>query len=345
MTETELKARLRETEQDNLFLFYGDEKVTMRNYIEKLKKRTVGISEDSFSLRTIKQTDAPQAIIDAVLAAPAFLAEKIFVQVIDYDFTSVSERDMELLIDAISSLPQSTVLVIASPTASPSFAKGGNKRIMSAVEKHGIAVKFEQLTDTALERQLVYWARLRNVKLNEYNAARIVSYCGKDLALLKNELEKLCAYKANGEITRDDIEKLVTKNPEARIFDIASFIINGSPDKALVGINILLSQKESAQTIISVLGGFYVDIYRVKTALESGESLDALAKKLNYGNRSFVLQKAQRAVKRLSGKALRLSLDTIAQTNALLNSTSADGKILLEQLVIKLTLIRTEEKI
>ncbi len=344
MNEVELKARLKSTAEDNLFLFYGEEKVQIRHYLEKLREKTAGKTADEFSSRTITQEDSLQTLYDSVLAAPSFLAEKIFVAVLDYDFTQLSDKETESLVALLANIPQTTVLVFAYPTSSPSFASGSNKKLLNAADKHGITVSFEPLTETALEKQLVYWAKLRDVKLNEYDAARIVSYCGCDLSLLKNELEKLCAYKAHGEITRDDIEKFVTKNLEARIFDIASYIINGAPDKAISQINILITQKESPQGIISVLGSVYVDIYRVRAALESGESLEALAKQLNYGKRTFVLQKAQRNGKRLSNSALRQSLNAIAETNAQLNSSNADGKILLEKLVARLTLIRTEAK-
>lgn len=344
MTEAEFKARIKSTSDDSVFLLYGDEKVQVRHYLEKLREKAVGKTPDEFCCRTITQDDNLQTLCDAILSAPSFLAEKIFVAVLDFDFTMLSDSEADELASLIASTPPTTVLVFAYPTSSPSFAKGGNKKLLNAADKSGIVVNFEQLTETALEKQLVYWAKLRDVKLNEYDAARIVSYCGRDLALLKNELEKLCAYKAHGEITRDDIEKFVTKNLEARIFDIASYIINGSPDKAISQINILISQKESPQGIIAVLSGVYVDIYRVRAALESGESLESLAKRLNYGKRSFVLQKAQRNGKKLSTNALRLSLNAIADTNAQLNSSSADGKILLEKLVARLMLIRTEEK-
>lgn len=344
LSEAELKAKLKTNFNENVFLLYGEEKVQVRHYMEKIKEKTVGKSPDEFSCRTISDPDNLQAISDSVLALPSFLASRIFVAILDFDYSQLSDSDVDRLIEVISNTPQTTVTVFALPTASPSFAKGGNKKLLNAIDKIGIVTNFEQLSDTALEKQLVYWANLRNVKLNEYDAARIVAYSGRDLALLKNELEKLCAYKPHGEITRDDIEKFVTKNLEAKIFDIANLIINGSLDKAISQINILISQKESPQAILSILGGVYVDIYRVRAALESGESLDALAKKLNYGKRTFVLQRAQKNGKKLGNNALRLSLNAIAKANADMNSSNIDAKILLEQLAARLSLIQAEEK-
>ena len=315
----------------------------LRHYIEKLKVKCIGKTPDDFSLRKIKQDDSIQGIFEAVFE-PSIFGDNIFVEVLDYDFTSASDEEINGLLSHIAETPSYTTLVIAYPATSPRFISGGNKKLMNAIEKSGIVVNFERLTDTALEKQLVYWASLREVKLNEYDAARIVSYCGRDLALLKNELEKLCAYKSGGEITRGDIELMVTKNLEAKIFDIASYILNGSPDKAIEQINILLSQKQTPQSIISVLGGFYTDVYRARTVLESGESLEDAAKRLGYGKRAFALQKAHRSAKRLSSDGLRASLNAIAKTNSLMNSSGVDPAIRLEQLVAQLTLIRTEEK-
>lgn len=345
LSEAELKAKLKTNFTENVFLLYGEEKAQIRRYIEKIKEKTVGKNPDEFSCRTISDPDNLQAVSDSVLALPSFLASKVFVSVLDFDYSQLSDNDADKLAEVISNTPQTTVVVFALPTTSPSFAKGGNKKLLNAIDKTGgIIANLEQLSDSALEKQLVYWASLRDVKLNEYDAARIVSYSGRDLALLKNELEKLCAYKPHGEITRDDIERFVTKNLEAKIFDIANLIINGSPDKAILQINILISQKESPQAILSILGGVYVDIYRVRAALESGEKLDALAKKLNYGKRTFVLQKAQKNGKKLGNNALRLSLNAIIRANADMNSSSIDAKILLEQLVARLSLIQSEEK-
>lgn len=343
VNENELRTKIKSNLDSNVFMLYGDEKVQIRHYIEKLREKTVGKDPDEFCCRTITQPDDLQAISDAVLTAPSFLAPKIFVAILDFDYSQFSDKDMDNLTDLITNIPPTTVAVFAQPTVSPTFAKGGNKKLLTAIDKFGIVVNFEQLDETALEKQLVYWAKLRDVKLSEYDAARIVSYSGHDLALLKNELEKLCSYKPNGEITRDDIEKLVTKKLEARIFDIASLTINGNLDKAISQINTLISQKESPQAILSILGGVYVDIYRVKVALEGGKNVNTLAKKLNYGKRSFVLQKAQRNIKKFSSDSLRLSLDTIAETNARMNSTNVDGKILLEQLCTRLTLIQAGE--
>lgn len=344
MNENELKAYLRSAGTERVFLLYGDEKVQVRHYLEKIREKTVGKTPDPFSLRTITAENNMQQLSEAIFAAPAFLAGKVFVSVLDYDFTSAPQDDMDKLLDMLPNTPENIVLVFAYPASSPSFAKGGNRRLLGAVEKCGITVNFEQLSDLNLEKQLVHWAAQRNVKLKEYDAARIVTLCGRDLSLLKNELNKLCAYRPEGEITRDDIDKLVNGTQEARIFDIANLILSGQTDRALAQTNILLNQRESPQTILSILGGVYVDLYRVRAAQSSGVSLDTLAKQLNYGKRSFALQRAQKNGRRIDNAALRKSLNAIAQTNAKMNSSSISPGLILEELIVKLSIIRTEVK-
>lgn len=344
MNENELKAYLRSADTQRVFLLYGDEKVQVRHYLEKLREKTLGKDPDPFSLRNITSESSMQQLSEAISAAPSFLADSVFVSVLDYDFSSAAQDDMDKLLDMLPNTPENIVSVFAYPASSPSFAKGGNRRLLGTVEKCGVVVSFEQLSDLALEKQLVHWAAQRNVKLKEYDAARIVALCGRDLSLLKNELNKLCAYKPDGEITRDDIDKLVNGTQEARIFDIANMILSGQTDRALTQSNILLNQRESPQTILSILGWVYVDLYRVRAAQSSGVSLDTLAKQLNYGKRSFALQRAQKNGRRLGNAALSESLNAIAQTNAKMNSSTISSELLLEQLIVKLSIIRTEVK-
>ena len=53
LNEAEFKARIKSTNDDNVFLLYGDEKVQIRHYLEKLRDKTVGKTPDEFCLSLI----------------------------------------------------------------------------------------------------------------------------------------------------------------------------------------------------------------------------------------------------------------------------------------------------
>lgn len=91
--------------------------------------------------------------------------------------------------------------------------------------------------------------------------------------------------------------------------------------------------------ILSVIGGVFVDMYRVKCAKTGGMGYDDVAKYYNYKGREFALRNATRDCAQLTEKQLRQALDVIMETDLKIKSTSADKNLLLEELVAKLFLI------
>lgn len=91
--------------------------------------------------------------------------------------------------------------------------------------------------------------------------------------------------------------------------------------------------------MLAVIGGVYVDMYRVKCAKTAGFSYDDVANHYNYKGREFALKIAARDCAKLTEKQLRLSVDAIIDTDIKLKSTAIDKKLLLEELIAKLIII------
>lgn len=121
--------------------------------------------------------------------------------------------------------------------------------------------------------------------------------------------------------------------------DLSKAVVSGNSDVAYSVIDTLFSMKEDPILILAVIGGVYVDMYRVKCAKTAGFSYDDVAKHYNYKGREFALRNASRDCASLSEAQLRKSLDEIINTDVKLKSTAVDKKLLLEELVVKLILI------
>ena len=160
---------------------------------------------------------------------------------------------------------------------------------------------------------------------------------------LQNELDKLCAFVEHGEITAEHIEMLTTKNLEAKVFKLADFVASGNSDQAYKQLDLLFYQREEPIAVLAVLSGAYVDMYRVRVAIESGEQSSVLEKYFDYGKKAFRLKNAERDGKRLTTTALRKSLDAIVDTDYRMKSTRADKRVLMETLISKLLLLSREQ--
>lgn len=174
------------------------------------------------------------------------------------------------------------------------------------------------------------------------NAKYLVSVSGNDLKNLLNELDKLSYFAKGREITKDIIDNMATKCLQARVYDLSKSVVAGNSDMAYSVLDTLFNMKEDPILILAVIGGVYVDMYRVKCAKTAGCSYDDVAKHYNYRGREFALRNASRDCANLSENQLRKSIDEIMNTDLKLKSTATDKKLLLEELIVKLILIAGE---
>ena len=105
-------------------------------------------------------------------------------------------------------------------------------------------------------------------------------------------------------------------------------------------LNTLLYNREDEQKILATLANAYVNIYRVRIAIKSGERSIELKKWFTYSDAQ--LRYAERDSQKTTTAALRKSLDAIAETDIAMKSTRTSKRLLLEVLIEKLLIIASE---
>lgn len=342
LTEAELKKAIKEDAPGQLYYLYGNEKFLIKLYYDKLVEKIAGKHPSDFSFHTFRTLDNIDQIAVATGAVP-FMGGRNFVGIADADASKLSDGEFSKLMELLENIPQGTAVVVAQLTANPDMGKAKNKKLLAALTKLGNAVQLNKMGEIALQKQLVTWALKRGAALNQADAGRIVSYCGTDLQNLRNELDKLCAFTDNGEITREAIEQVVVKNFEARVFDLSKYVVTGDCDNAYRQLDQLFYQREEPISILAVLSSTYVDMYRVRAVIESGGKAQDAAGIYDYKRKEFRLNQAERYAKKLPTQALRDSLSVLAETDELMKSTPRDNALLLQELIAKLLMISKKE--
>ena len=97
-------------------------------------------------------------------------------------------------------------------------------------------------------------------------------------------------------------------------------------------------QREDPIAIVGALAASYLDMVRVRAALESGHSYSDAAQYADYKGRDFRLRNAQQNVRGLPQQVLHQSVHLLLEADLALKSSRLDGRILLEELVAKLLL-------
>ncbi|MCH5300428.1 MAG: DNA polymerase III subunit delta [Ruminococcus sp.] len=336
MTESEFKKHMASKEFTRLYVLWGTEKKYVKTYTDKLVTKVMGKNISDFNYHEFKDNYDIQEICLSMLSVP-FMSEYNFVKISDINLNELLKNEKEQLFNAIKDIPDTTVVVFSMPTLEIDAKKPGDfKTILKEAEKNGVVVEFKKMGDMALEKHLSTLATRNNVSLSRINADKIINMCGNDLTTLINELDKLCAYVGEGnEITDKDIDLLVTKNLEAKVFSLADAVTRGKSTEAMTILDTLFYQREEPIAILTVLSNAYIDYYRGRVADECGVQTSVIAQEFNYKNRAFALNKKTM----ISTQGLRDSIDLLIEVETKMKSVSVNQKITLEKLISKLLLI------
>ncbi|MGN0452570.1 MAG: DNA polymerase III subunit delta [Ruminococcus sp.] len=352
LDEKTFKKHISSKKFNNIYVIYGDEKYLVNFYTKELLHSVAGENPSEFGFHKFSSSFDLTSFAAAV-GAVAFMSEYNCVWVTDAEINKLSKEDYDALLDILRNVPDTTV-VIFSFSALESKEKNDStdekkkrsrfKPFCDAVDKIGTVAELNMRSATALEHQLAVWADKLGKKLSLPVASKVIHYCGTDLANLRFELDKLCAFAGDSEeITVEMVETTVIKKLEARVYEMVDNVIYCNMDKAYTQLAQLFALKEDPRTVVRLLGFAYVDLYRARVSLESGVPIKETADFFKYGNRAWVLQKAQTKAQRLSTNALRESLDAIVLLSTKLNSVPMNEQAAVEKLIASLSIIASKE--
>lgn len=345
ITESDLKKQMEKSDFSNLYLLYGEEKYLVGQYAQKLIAKAKGTAFEDFNLQRFDGTSASVDEIAAAVEALPFMAQRKCVSVSDLNVEAMRAGELSKLEELISSVPATTVLVLFLPTVNIDLKKDKKwKKFLGQVNRTGRSLECKRRTGAELEKVLCTAAAKRGCELSRQNAGRIIGYSGNDLQALYNELEKLCAFQKEGEITAQGIDLLVVKNLEAKVFDLSKAIVSGAYDRAYGILDLLFYQNEEPVGILAVLSAAYLDMYRVRIAVQGGYSAAEPAKYFDYARKEFRLTNAERDAKRLSVPILRESLRALLEADTALKSARGDRRVVMEKLIAQLLLIAEKER-
>lgn len=342
-TEAQFKKDLSGSDFDTLYCICGTEKLLVSHYTSKLVEKTAGKEPSDFNFHKFTDDFDVDELAVAIQVVP-FVSEYNVVLIKDLDFADFSPTDGDRIVELLKSASGDTIIILSYPTKADLKTHPKDRKLKDIFKKKGTLLELNKLTAQALQKKLVSWASKRNITLTPQLAAVIIEYSGTDLNLLKNELEKLCAYVGEGgEITRGDIDALTTRNLESSVFDLSKAVIAHDSTSAFRILDTLFYQREEPISILAVLSSAYVDMYRARIAVKCGYNSSDMAKWFNYKS-EYRLRCAERDSKRTSTAVLRKSIDAIAETDIAMKSTSTNSRTQLELLIVKLLMTANEDR-
>lgn len=344
INEAALKKQIDSGAPERVYFLYGEEKTLVRRAAGRIMDAFGGTFED-FNLQKFPAEATADDVHNAVEALP-FMSEFKCVAVADMNFESMAANELDKFKEIIGNVPESTVLVFWYPTLDFEYKKGKWKTFLTQMGKKAALVLLTHMPQAELEKYLCAQAAKRKCELPRKLAGKIIEYAGNELQVLQSELEKLCSFAletAGGVIDDAMVEKLTTQNMETTVFKLTDAIVAGQFDKAYGLLDLLFYQNEEPIGIVTVLAGSFIDMYRVRAALQGGKTSAFPAEYENYRGREFRLRNAERDVRRLSTDVLRECLAAILDADLALKSSRTAPRVVVEELLAKLLLITKKQ--
>ena len=341
--ETVLKHHIRDKTLERVYFLYGNEPFLIKNYAKLLCDTVCGGKPDDFNCHTFDGKKCTSG--DFVMEAQAlpFTSERKCVSVCDFDFSSLSKDEQTQLDELFSDLPETTVLVIWQVFVPADLRKNAWKTLIGTIQSVGCTAELRKPDLNGLIRFLRNRAGKQKIQLSHENAQYLIETCGEDMSTLQNELEKVCAYRGEGEVTRDDIDAVAVTLITADAFSMVRSILKGDYDSAYRMLDRLFFRRVEPANIMGALSSVYVDAYRVKVASASDGDFGRLTSHFDYKNKEFKLRNAQRDFKGKSTAYLRAVLELLHTTDLKLKSARTDRRVLMEELIGKLARLSVME--
>lgn len=338
----EVTSQIKKGDIKNLYYFFGRNVSGVESLTRLLIKQTVGDMED-FALTKINGKDIHiPSFCDTIEMLP-MMCEYNCVLINDYNCDEMREDITKSLIETLKKIPQQTVVIFNVTGFDLKNGKktitGKNKKLVDFAAKNGIVCEQELKTPAELAKTIVGSVSKRGCEISIGTAQKLASMCLSNPLMISNEVEKLCAYANGGVITSEMLELMVAHQDDTTVYSLANAIASFNKISAFEALDNLLAQKVNRGSILSAVSSAFIDLYRASAAKKSGRTIGNMTNDFGYV-REFVVKNAFRDCSRMSIQKLRSCIQILRETAVTLNSSGADEKVVLEQAVTKMLMLK-----
>lgn len=311
-----------------LYLLYGAEdflRSSAERTIVEVALKDAPLREFNDTSYTVGQTEINSALAGAEQLP--LMAEKRVVRV--RDCHKLREADEETILRYLSRPVASTVLIFIADDLDK------RRRLTKAFFDKCYAVEFALFNDA----ELMKWARKHlhelRVTCDERTLAHIIALVGSDLRTLSNELDKLAmAGVAEGRITWELADSLVSRSREISNFALSDYLLAGDRPRAIQTLKKLLDDKTEPVMLLGLLASHFHRLSLAKELMVRGAPRDEVFRlvAMPYYKREEFLGQARRSDAGVLGRNIQL----IAAADLAIKTSKGTPRLQMEILVSRL---------
>ncbi len=295
MTVDSLEKELKQGKLNSIYLFYGEELYLLESAVKKIKK-LFGNLVLGINYIQIDETNIDNLISD--IETPAFGFDKKLIIIkntglLKKERKSNSKANDELQ-KKLSNYIKENLNIIKNTVVLVFIEEDISKCELSKIlEENAVVCNFERLRPIDIKKRLKHICNAYEVNVDEQTLNLLIETSGTNMQNLINEIRKLIEYTGkDGTITRESVDKLATKEFEARIFDLTDELGKKNIAKAMEILKELIYNKEPIQKILITLYNNFKKIYLTKLCIEKNRDILPVLKL--KPNQTFLVSKYKR---------------------------------------------------
>lgn len=267
---SDLDKSIQEGNLKSLYVFYGDEKYIIEEYLKKIKK---SFGELSLGINYILLDESSIDSIISDIETPSFgYSKKLIIVrnsgIFKKDFNNPIKEKLKTYVKENKEIIDESVVIVFIEDVVHKF------EMYKTIEPNGIVIEFKELKPFELVARLKKICSMYKVNVSDKNLQYLIEIVGTNMQDLINEIRKLIEFAGPGnEIKKDAIEKLANKQIQAIIFDLTDSLGTKNTEKALETLDGLEYNKEPAQKILIILYNHFKKIYLTKLALKNKKDI------------------------------------------------------------------------
>ena len=251
----------------HVYLLYGREQQVIKIYRNRLLKALLGtdsleeLKQDmNFSLFVGTPFDAT-AVIELASSYP-FFSEK---RVILIENSKAFSSENKALANCLKNLPETTYIIFTEEEIS------SKKGLFETIKEVGYAAEINEQPQGYIETWIIKELSNSGKRISRTALDTLLTRTGMDMMRIKNELDKIIAYKGDDtDIKVDDILALVSENPQEQVFKLVDAMSDKKVDLAMKYYVDMLELKVSPQTILRLIERQMRILYQVKDLRDKG---------------------------------------------------------------------------
>lgn len=198
------------------------------------------------------------------------------------------------------------------------------------LKKEVVFHEFTPLSESELLRWITQTIENEGGSTTRQAARALYEYVGSDQNRLLNEINKLVTF--NSEVSEKSVETLTQKDPKETIFQLLELVFSGRHSQAL---DMLASLEQSHEDPFAIINMLIWQVHILAIVFAAKNQPDAAVAKTAKIN-PFVVGKTRNLIRKMSPTTFNKCIESIAQLDLTLKSTSNDPWQLLAQAIIEI---------